>query len=355
MHVIRPVRETDIDVLCELVTGTGVGMTSLPRDRNSLARRVQTSLETVEAGPARLADAERALLFVLEDLDTGAVVGTTGLHTGIGLSEPFYSYRVSTVVHASPTLGVHQVIPTLYLNNDYTGGTEVGSLFLHSGHRGGGLGRLLSRSRLLLLANHRDHFPEKVIAEMRGVTDARGRSPFWDGLGRHFFSMPFRRADHLTGTRGKRFIAELMPRNPIYVPLLPPAAQEVIGEVHPDTRRARALLEAEGFHYEGYVDIFDGGATLEARIGGIDAVIRSRALRLTPGQPAAGSPQCLVATMRWSAFRCVLAPLEVRGTEAVVDEAVAEALAVPAGETVRAVPVDPDARHMHWLGRALDE
>jgi arginine N-succinyltransferase len=57
-------------------------------------------------------------------------------------------------------------------------------------------------------------------------------------------------------------VAELMPRHPVYVNLLP-ERRAAIGEVHDDTQPARVLLEQEGFRYEGYVDIFDAGPTLE--------------------------------------------------------------------------------------------
>ncbi|WP_440995624.1 arginine N-succinyltransferase [Arhodomonas sp. SL1] len=355
MHVIRPVRETDLDALEELVSGTGVGMTSLPRERGSLARRIHTSLATFEGGPQQLRDGERGVLFVLEDRDNAAVVGTTGVQTGVGLGEPFYNYRVSTIVHASRELGVHRIIPTLYINNDYTGCTEIGSLFLHADHRGGGLGRLASKARFLLLAGHAEHFPGKVIAEMRGVSDERGRSPFWDGVGRHFFSMPFRRADYLSGTRGKSFIAELMPRNPIYVPLLPRSAQEVIGEVHPQTRAALRLLRAEGFHYEGYVDIFDGGPAVEARIEAIDAVRRSRLLTAVAGTPAADAPRCIVANTGWSGFRCVLTPVTPDGGRAVLSAAAIDALELDAGARVRAVPASVDERGPDWFPGEVSE
>ena len=110
---------------------------------------------------------------------------------------------------------------------------------------------------------------------MRGKLDADSRSPFWEGLGRHFFSMEYSTADYLTGIGQKSFVAELMPRHPVYVNLLPESARAVIGEVHDDTRPARALLEQEGFRYEGYVDIFDAGPTLECFRDNIHAMRQS--------------------------------------------------------------------------------
>jgi arginine N-succinyltransferase len=76
----------------------------------------------------------------------------------------------------------------------------------------------------------------------------------------------------------KTFIAELMPAYPIYISLLPEAAREVIGQVHPNTAPARAILEKEGFSWRGSVDIFDAGPVLEAETDQIRAVRDSQRL-----------------------------------------------------------------------------
>ena len=73
---------------------------------------------------------------------------------------------------------------------------------------------------------------------MRGVIDEHGYSPFWQSLGKRFFSMEFSRADFLCGTGQKAFIAELMPKHPIYTHFLSQEAQDVIGQVHPQTAPA---------------------------------------------------------------------------------------------------------------------
>ena len=67
------------------------------------------------------------------------------------------------------------------------------------------------------MAEFRERFADRVIAEMRGVSDEKGNSPFWQWLEEHFFSVDFPTADYLTGIGQKVFIAELMPKYPIYV------------------------------------------------------------------------------------------------------------------------------------------
>lgn len=338
MMTIRPIEPDDLQALEQLVDGTGIGLTSLPRDRAALCQRIKYSRRSFTQLPAETWDGEeRLFFFVLEDSATGRVVGTTAIKAGIGLSEPYYSYRLSTVVHASRELGVHKVIPTLYLTNDYTGCAEIGSLYLHPEYRHSGNGRLLSKCRFLFLAEFAERFPPKVVAEMRGVSDEHGRSPFWESLGQHFFSMEFSRADYLTGTQGKTFIAELMPRNPIYVPLLRPEAQAVIGRVHDHTRAALNFLQEEGFHYEGYVDIFDAGPTMEARLRQIRSVRCSERLYVRIGPIAEGTPRLLISNTHWHEFRCVLIAAERSGSELVIDAPTARGLGIDSGAPVRMV------------------
>ena len=71
-----------------------------------------------------------AYLFVLEDCTTGAVAGTCGIAPAVGLDAPFYHYHVGTLVHSSRELGVYNEFKTLNLCNDYTGSTELCTLFL---------------------------------------------------------------------------------------------------------------------------------------------------------------------------------------------------------------------------------
>jgi arginine N-succinyltransferase len=132
--------------------------------------------------------------------------------------------------------------------------------------------------------------------------------------------------------------------------LLPEAARNVIGEVHDDTRPARSLLEAEGFRYEGYVDIFDAGPTLECFRENIDAVRRSQTPIVTIGE---GNPltetlsddvHWLVASRRFGDFRAIVAMAPRRIDRFPLLPHAAKALGVGEGDTVRAVPLSPADR-----------
>lgn len=285
MLVVRAIRENDLDGLMQLATQVGTGMTTLKPDYGMLSQRVEIACASFAE---QIAPSQRDYMFVMEDTSNGRLAGICAIKAAVGLDEPFYNYRIGILVHSSRELKVYTQMETLYLSNDLTGATELCSLFLHPDYRGGTNGKLLSKSRLLFLAQFPHLFSERVIAEMRGFQNADGTSPFFEGLGRHFFKMDFDRVDDLTSLGKKSFIAELMPRQPMYVAYLPDDAQEVIGKVHVNTAPARRLLEQEGLHFEGYVDIFDAGPVLQSRISELRALRDSALSTVSPaGQASA--------------------------------------------------------------------
>ena len=344
MMIIRPITHADLPALVGLAESTGVGLTTLPPNEAELAKRVDAAVASF-AGTAQKAD--EIFLFVLEDTIAKRVVGTCGLATAVGLRQPWYSYRVGLVVHASQELGLFTQTPTLFLTNDHTGHTELCSLFLDSAYRRDRNGQLLSKSRLLFLAQQRERFSKKIIAELRGVSDDDGRSPFWESLGRHFFSMEFSRADYLTGIGKKSFVAELMPKHPLYSSFLTPEAQAVIGKTHPHTLPALRMLEAEGFRYEGYVDIFDAGPTVECDVDDVDAVARSQVFKveISSAAPSADAMTYLVANTSIDNYRATLSAATPKGESLALTAETAAELNVSAGDDIRAVPLSISDRH----------
>jgi arginine N-succinyltransferase len=239
-----------------------------------------------------------AYLFVLEDLSRPrTIVGVSGISAKVGGFEPFYNYRIDVERFESVQLGVHHQVPTLKLHEDHNGPSEIGSLFLHPDYRHSGNGRLLQLARFLFVAELPDLFEPTVITEIRGVCDEQGNSPFWDAVGRHFFGIDFRRADYLSIVN-KRFIAELMPDHPIYIPMLPESARAVIGRPHTQSAKAVANLQNEGFVFGNMVDIFDAGPLYQCRRDDIRTV---RLSRRAPIREAEGDPldqRAIVMTMQ---------------------------------------------------------
>lgn len=272
-HQVRMARRNDLDALMELAALTGGGMTNFPHDRSALAEKVAWSEQSCTTQID--APQDEFYLFVLEDTATGRIVGTANIYSRIGVRWPFYSYKLSRVSHVSRGVGRHFSTHVLTLVNDFDDASEVGGLFLAPQARSGGLGQLLARSRYLFIAQHRQRFGTEIVAEMRGWLDGH-TSPFWEAVGRKFFDSEFLAADLYNATQGNQFIADLMPKFPIYTALLPEDAQAAIGRPHDEAVPAKAMLEAEGFVYDGYVDIFDAGPTLHARIDGLRSIIDSR-------------------------------------------------------------------------------
>ena len=339
MMIIRPLAATDADALLDLAHKAGVGFTSLPADPERIVSKIAASLAAFE-GPVDL-NYEQSYVFVMQDTATGKIAGICGIESTIGLSSPWYSYRIGTLVHSSRELEVHNSFPTLYLSNDQTACAEVCTLFLDPEYRHSKNGSLLSKSRFLFLAQFPERFESKIIAEMRGVSDADGQSPFWDGLGGHFFDMPFADADRLTGLGKKEFIAELMPRHPLYINLLPEECRVVIGEVHENTRPARKMLEDEGFRYQGYVDIFDGGPTLETQVQDIRAVRDSKRYTTTlDDNVTAGDTPYLVSNTSLTDYRCTMVYINAPESGPLhISTELANALQLQTGDPLRAVPL----------------
>ena len=279
-------------------------------------------------------------MFVLEDSETGEVVGTSAIEAAVGLDDAFYHYHLSKVIHSSRTLDVYKAVDILTLCNDYTGATELCTLFLKDGYRKNCNGKLLSKARFMFIKQHQARFAETVIAEMRGVSDENGNSPFWKWLEEHFFSMDFPTADYLTGIGQKVFIAELMPKYPIYVNLLSKDAQAVIGQVHNNTRPAIELLKSEGFTFNGYVDIFDAGPTVEAKVDNIATVRNSHDFIVEIGEQT-GDTMVLLANDKLENFRATVASMsfDERAKTVVLSRQVADALQLQTGDTVSATPV----------------
>jgi len=294
---VRPARNEDFQAIYEMAKLTGGGFTNLPPDKGALVAKLAHS---ERAFASEAGDPQGDLfVFVLENGETGQIRGTCQVFSRVGMVEPFYSYRISTMTQTSPELAKTFRAEMLTLCTDFEGSSEVGGLFLHPAERAGGLGVLLARSRYLFIRLHRERFADKVLAELRGVIDEAGGSPFWDAIAGRFFGMNFQEADAFNGAHGTRFIADLMPKTPIYTAMLPESARAIMGVPHPSGRAAMRMLEQEGFTGQGYVDIFDGGPTMSARTDEIRTVREARALVLDAiADDAAGKRMMLAAGQR---------------------------------------------------------
>ena len=105
----------------------------------------------------------------------------------------------------------------------------------------------------------------------------------------------------------------------------------MIGLPHPSGRAAMKMLEKEGFAYEGYVDIFDGGPTMTARTDQVKSVAAAHPHAVERCDLDYGE-RAILATGELEGFRAAYGMREItpEGTLA-IDEAAAAALQVSPG------------------------
>jgi arginine N-succinyltransferase len=314
---------------------TGGGFTNLPPERQTLVAKLDKS----EKSFSRKQNSQTGdlYMFVLEDPKSGKIRGTCQVFGQVGVNQPFYSYHLSTLTQTSAELGKTFRNQRLSLTTDLEGSSEVGGLFLHPEVRAGGLGGLLARSRYMFMKLHRARFGDRTLAELRGVMDEAGHAPFWDALAGKFFGMSFPEADEFNAVHGTKFIADLMPRSPVYVALLTEEAKAVIGQPHPSGRAALRMLEHEGFVFDRYIDIFDGGPTVTARTDDIRTVREAREERIGEiGEE--GTQKVLAAAGRLKDFRACCGSIKKLSKRGImIDRLAADLLEVEVGDTVLVV------------------
>ncbi len=336
--LFRAAGPADIDAFERAAADSVIGITTLPADRARLAERLERSAAAFAS--ADDASGEEIHLFVVEDLslpEGRRVVGTSGIAASAGFADRFYCYRNEMVVHHSAALNAGNRIHTLHLCHDLTGHTLLTSFWIDPAYADTAAPQLLSRARLLFIAEFAERFSDRIAAESPGLADEAGRCPFWDAVGRRFFDMDYPQVERLTGGRSKAFIAELMPQSPIYVPLLPDEAQWAIGQMHPVGELPFSILLDEGFDTETYVDIFDGGPTVDARVAMLKTVATSRRrawCAQTADAGTAGGWQ-LVATTRRADFSALLVPQHAAADVQPLPPDASERLRLAADEPVR--------------------
>jgi arginine N-succinyltransferase len=336
MLVLRPVELTDLPQLQQLARDSLVGVTSLPDDTECLREKILDSCASFEKnveghGPENY-------FFVLEDLTRERLVGCSEILATAGFSEPFYSLRNRHFTSASRELNIEHGVPALSLCHDLSGHTLLRGFHIDAALVRTRFSELLSRARLLFIAAHSQRFSEAVITEIVGFSSDEGHSPFWDAVGKHFFDLPYVEAERLCGLESRTFLAELMPQYPIYVPMLPQAAQDCIGRIHPDGQEAFDILEREGFETNSYIDLFDGGPTLYARTPGIRSIAQSQTGTAKPGASIDARGSYLVSNDSLKDYRAIVADLDYQAGQPVgLSAEMCAALNVTEGSPIRLI------------------
>jgi len=303
-------------------------------DRSNRSNRIDSSI--VNTGNT---GGDRSL--VVEDLRSGRVVACLRLRAAIGLRLPRYAYHVGCTVHAARELQLFHRQRTLYLGNDHTGASEmcdvaVDRSTLSLADQAAALS-LAVQAALLCVAEQRREFAAQLIAALPGVRDGAGQSPFWAGLGRHFYAGDPADAARAHGLAWKSHVAALMPRHPLYASFLSEAAQAAIAQADPGSQLAREVLEHEGLRYGHHIDIADGGPILEASIDDLRSVSASRRWQVAAQPAGAGlRSQVLLNPANGQAARLRVGH---DGQRLLLAPADAQALGVASGDWVRALAI----------------
>lgn len=340
MQVLRPIQVDDFAALKQIAVESGHGFTSLPQNDDVLKSKIDTADNSFKSEVDQAG--QQKYLFVLEDSKTGEILGTTGINAAVGLDSPIYHYRLRNNALHSSRLGLTNSFEIMRMCNDYTGATEICTLFLREAFRKGHAGRFLSRVRFLFMAEHPQRFADTVIAEMRGVSCEEGESPFWQWLRQNFIDLDFPTIDYMVGSGEMAFIPQLMPKYPIYTSLLSNEAREVIGQVHDKTKPALKMLQREGFKHNGYVDLFDAGPTIESQLQDIKTVRDSNLaeVKIVSNQDVSDDQVFALCNGQVENFRATYTTgvkHDAESNRLTMTEEVASALKVTSGESVRFV------------------
>ena len=339
MILFRPVQHADLTQLISLAELSGPMVCTLPAQRRHLLDKIARSVASFAEDI--VVPGEEIYFFVLEETETGELLGTAAIHAQAGFDEPFYAYRNDTVVHSSRVLGVHNRIHALSLSHALSDHSQLCSFFILPAFRQTRLPSLLTLGRLLFIAAYPERFSESLMAVIPGVADETGHSPFWEHVGRKFFGIEYNQAEYYNGTRSKTFIAELMPHHPLYVPLLHADAQAVIGLVNTDAQLQFDLLTGDGFDADQYVEIFDAGPIVTARRAQLATWGMHRLAKLAHSKFKGETAHCLVLSDVAGHVSALMTDAQFDKTRILLPEPAIRALNLPPDATVHFIPLPP--------------
>jgi len=282
-------------------------------------------------------------MFALENCETGHPVGCSSLIAQMGAPDaPNVYLRLARKEFFSEDLqsGFTHVSATLTL--DSSGPSEIGGLILSPSLRGHPqkLGKLLSLVRFHYAGLYRDRFKDRFIAEMMAPISDTGSNPFWEAVGRRFINLTYTQADQFCA-KSREFMISLLPKEPIYLTLLPTDARRVVGAVGPDTVPARRMLENLGFSHTDLIDPFDAGPILEAVTDEIPLVRDTQRLEAAVLEGESETVRSIVSSNLEAngGFRAVMVDAKVGDGRVAVAPGALEALRVDAGAELGVTPL----------------
>lgn len=361
MHIIRRAKIEDVDTLLKLARM--VHFINLPPDREIITEKILRSRDCFKhvarglpplkniphaerpQGLKKTLSESELFVFVLEDTETGAVLGSSQLVSSMGgPGNPNVGFKITERRFFSESLhtGMTHTVATLHL--DESSPTEIGGLILQPAYRAhkARLGRLLSFVRFHFMGLYRQHFADHVLAEMMAPISDSGDNQFWDALGRRFINLSYDEADRFC-QYSREFMFAMLPREDIYLTLLPPKARQGVGQVGKDTVPARKMLEKLGFGYRGIIDPFDGGPHLQAATDQIPLVRTTRTVRLGKAAPASACKGLAILSVLdgEGEYTAIQTPLAHRGETVGIPKDAMQLLGAGEGDEVAITVIDP--------------
>lgn len=337
--IIRSVREQDLDELERL--SELVYFINLPNNRDLLKDKIRTSVDSFNG---TIEDKfEREYIFVIENRETGQVIGTSMIIARHGSPKSPHMYfelkekqKYSETIHAG---FIHKV---LSLKFDSDGPTEIGGLVIDPSFRGHKLklGRLLSFCRFSFIKMKRRWFKDRILSELMPPLSENGESLLWEALGRRFTNLSYQDAD-LLSRKNKEFITSLFPKGDIYTVLLSGEARDAIGKVGPDTEPVKHMLEKIGFRWKEHIDPFDGGPHYWAETDKITLVNQTQKFHLhRESLKSRIQERALISTFTAGEYRCMQSPYQISRGKVLLPKAVSDLIELTGDEDIFVLPLE---------------
>ena len=331
MQVVRLVKTSDLQQVSELIKKTGIGMTTMPKNRKEVQERIAWSVKSANKKSAN--PNKDTYLFVLEN--EKKVIGISAIYTSVSKEKPSVFFKLKKIKLSSDTYNFEKESDVLQLHLLHKPYSELGTIFIDPSSRGRGRGSLLSFARLQLIAAHQARFDKKILVEIRGWKDKNNKSYFWESFSKAFFNLDFFSIDRLSYI-DNHFITESVPKFPFIVELLPKRVQKVLGKAHPNAMPALSMLAKQGFKPNGLVDILDGGPCMEVLATKIPIVKSSVKVKVEVKRSLNFSNYGFIINYSLKNFRVVRENYNLIENNTIeVSQKTARALQISSGDTVR--------------------
>ena len=275
MYRVRLVQKKDIEKIFRLIKSGTVTMTTMPKTKIDLKRRIKWSIASSRKTSNN--PNHDSYLFVLEK--DNQIHGLSAIYTSVSKRKPSVYFKQKNENYYSKDLKIKNEFHSLQLHFVKTPYTELGTLYIDPKYRGRGAGKLISFARFMYMSISPKRFDRKAFVEIRGHKDKKGCTPFWDQFSSNFFDLDFFDADKISYI-DNNFISDLIPKYPFPIDLMPLKARKSIGKPHQSSLLAYKLLRDQSFKPNGLVDVLDGGPCISANINKIPFVNRAKSYKI---------------------------------------------------------------------------